>query len=238
MSLRRPSGRRRPSPRSWCSRASSGAGGRSRGGRSSPEQSSRRRPELGLEWARATVYGEAGEEGEPTRESSQGTGRDDGELGGGADGGERRRRSTAAGGDEGDGDGSTGRSGLCGSAESFRARRRSSCACRRGEGEAVATATACGGDGSVRARWGNGEGENRGRVRAVGAARGVARGIQATRGRSRRWRGDVAPAGRVAARAGACPCPPGARKGTTGVGQLAGPACWAAGPGHTVPGRG
>ena len=65
---------------------------------------------------------------------------------------ERRWGSTAAGGEEGDGDGSTGRSGLRGSAESFRARRRSSCACRRDEGETVAAAMASGGDGSVQAR--------------------------------------------------------------------------------------
>ena len=61
----------------------------------------------------------------------------------------RRWGSTAAGGEDGDGDGSTGRSGLRGSAESFRARRRSSCACRRGEGEAVVAAMASGSDDSV-----------------------------------------------------------------------------------------
>ena len=73
-----------------------------------------------------------------------------GELGDALKTAGRRRRSPATGGEDGDGDGSTGRPGLRGSAESFGARRRSSCACRRGEGEAVATATVAGGDGSAR----------------------------------------------------------------------------------------
>ena len=76
----------------------------------------------------------------------------DGKLGDALEMAGRRWGSTAAGGEDGDGDGSTGRSGLRGSAESFRARRRSSCACRRDEGETVAAAMASGGDGSVRAR--------------------------------------------------------------------------------------
>ena len=75
-----------------------------------------------------------------------------GELGEGLESAGRRWGSTAAGGEDADGDGSTGRSGLGGSAESFGARRQSSCACRRDEGETVAAAMASGGDGSVRAR--------------------------------------------------------------------------------------
>ena len=63
-----------------------------------PEQSLGRRPEFGSSGRVATAHREAGEEGEPMRETSQGTGRDDDELGGGADGGEQRRRFTAAGG--------------------------------------------------------------------------------------------------------------------------------------------
>ena len=143
-------GRRLRAPgRSPGSSASSGGDGRTQDGRSSPKQSSRRRPELGLERLRATEHGEAGEEGGPTRGGSQGTGRDDGELGGGADGGEWRRRSTAAGGDEGDGDGSTGRSGLRGLTGRTRMTTRSSYACRRGEGEAVAMVVLVGGGGGV-----------------------------------------------------------------------------------------
>ena len=50
--LRRPFGRRRPPTRSPRSRASSGARGGLRGRRSSPEQSSGRRPEFGNLWPR------------------------------------------------------------------------------------------------------------------------------------------------------------------------------------------
>ena len=56
-SLRRPFGRRRPRERSPRSRASSGTRGRLRGRRSSPEQSSGRRPELGFERERAAGHG-------------------------------------------------------------------------------------------------------------------------------------------------------------------------------------
>ena len=62
---------------------------------------------------------------------------------------------------------------------------------------AVATTTASGGDDAFE-RSGEkelGEEGERERVREVRGVRGVARVIQATRGKSRRWRGDVATAG-------------------------------------------
>ena len=85
-----------------------------------------------------------------------------GELGEGLESAGRRWGSTAAGGEDGDGDGSTGRSGLHGSAESFGARRRSSCACRRDEG----------GDGGC----GNGEWRRRQRSGAVRESKGESEG--------------------------------------------------------------
>ena len=62
----------------------------------------------------------------------------------------RRRRSPVVGDEDGDGDGSTGRSGLRGSAESFIARRRSSQTRREVEGEAVAAAAMSYSDDSAR----------------------------------------------------------------------------------------
>ena len=100
----------------------------------------------------ATEHREAGEEGGTDAGAHSGSAGVVGELGEGLESAGRRWGSTAAEGEDGDGDGSTERSGLRGSAESFRARRRSSCACRRDEGETVAAAMASGGDDSVRAR--------------------------------------------------------------------------------------
>ena len=85
-----------------------------------------------------------------------------GELGDALKTAGRRRRSPATGGEDGDGDGSMGRSGLRGLTRRTRTTARSSCACQRGEGEAVATATASGGDSAFgRSRVGErpGEGE-------------------------------------------------------------------------------
>ena len=90
----------------------------------------------GEEGFESVAHGEAGEQISSSGEALQVT--------------SGRWRSATAGDEDGDGNGSTGRSGLRGSAEGFRARRRSSWACRRGEGVAVATATVAGGDGSAR----------------------------------------------------------------------------------------
>ena len=114
--------------------------------------------------------------------------------------------------------------GLLGSVRRERGSRRSCGACRGGAAVAKATVAVDGGDGRVRPRdrerrrRGNG---HRGERERCGAARGVARVFQATRGRSRRWP-DAWPRA-----PSACPCPPGARKGTTGtaswLGRPAGP---------------
>ena len=152
---------------------------------------------------------------------------------------ERRWGSTAAGGEEGDGDGSTGRSGLRGSAESFRARRRSSCACRRDEGGDGG----CGNgewrrrqrSGAVRESKGEGEGKSEEADR-VGTAPATSPSASRWQGRGQAgwWRGGTAVRTR---RPHACPS--GARTTMTGTG----PVSWAGTePGQQVaqvsPGKG
>ena len=114
--FRRPFGRRRPRERSPRSRASSGTRGRLRGRRSSPEQSSGRRPEFGLE--REHSYGARGgrREGGTGAEAHGGGDGMVNRLGDESETTDGRRRSRAAD-DEDDGDGgSSGHSGLRGSA--------------------------------------------------------------------------------------------------------------------------
>ena len=111
--------------------------------------------------------------------------------------------------------------------------------CRaQGHGSGVAVAaSACGGAlrcvraSQERARERRGEAQERG---------SEARGELGASGEARSKRGEGRQAAAVACMRAACgdhaPCPSSARRGTTGAGQSAGPACWA-GPGRTVPGR-
>ncbi len=88
--------------------------------------------------------------------------------------------------------------------------------------------------GCARGRENQGGGRARGRGKGPGRLRGDVPDVQASRGRTGRqvpWRHDGAhaPATR--------PWPPGARRGTTGVGQSAGPSYWAdrvSGPGKSL----
>ena len=147
---------------------------------------------------RGKGYGTRTEEREEGNgaEAHGGLGGLDGELGDALETAGQRWGSTAVGGEDGVGDGSTGRSGLCGSAESFRARGRNSCACRRGEGEAVATATVDGGDelrSAARERESRGGGKERERVRGYrGAWRLPGHPDEEGRGQAGREAGGVA----------------------------------------------
>ena len=93
-----------------------------------------------------------------------------------------------------------------------------------------------GGDRRVRASRERAR-ERRGEAQERGSE---ARGELGASGEARSKRGEGRQAAAVARMRAACgdhaPCPSGARRGTTGAGQSAGPACWAR-PGLTVPGR-
>ena len=150
----------------------------------------------------------------------------------------RPRRRLTAGGSEVEDDGDGGDARLpegCGSTRRWRGLWRSSEACQGGEGRPVAMATASDGGGCARGRENQGGGRARGRGKGPGRLRGDVPDVQASRGRTDRqvpWRHDGAhaPATR--------PWPPGARRGTTGASQSAGPASWAAqgrgGPGKSL----
>ena len=157
----RPRGRRRRAPgRSPGSRASGGAGGRSWAGRSSPEQSSRRRPELGFDGGAS--YRARGGKGEGGTEAGAHGGLEDvvGELGGGRTATCGRWRSTVAGDEDDEGGDDGGRPEVRGSTRRWRGLWRSSEACQGGEGRPVAMATASDGDGCARCARGR---ENQGR---------------------------------------------------------------------------
>ena len=116
----------------------------------------------------------------------------------------RRWGSTAAGGEEGDGDGSTGRPARHGLTERWWTTWRSYRTRREGEGEVVAAAMACGGDGAFgrsRGRETRGRGGMRERERGAGRRVASFQGVRGdeedeagggrTRGRGRLWRGHA-----------------------------------------------
>ena len=227
----RPRGRRRRAPgRSPGSRASGGAGGRSWGGRSSPEQSSRRRPELGFDGG-ASYRARRGK-GEGGTEAGAHGGLEDvvGELGGDRTATCGRWRSTVAGDEDDEGGDDGGRPEVGGSTRRWRGSWRSSWTPLRGEGMAGSASVASCGGGSASGEREREQGERR-RARESESGAGQLRGdvpdVQASRGRTGRqvpWRhgGAHAPAIRL--------WPPGGRWRTTGASQSAGPACccWAA----------
>ena len=161
--LRHPIEQRRARAGSGGSRASGGAGGMSWGGRSSPEQSSQWRPELGFD-GRAS-YRARGGKGEGGTEAGAHGGLEDviGELGGGRTATCGRWRCTVAGDEDDEGGDDGGRPEVRGSTRRWRGSWRSSWTPLRGEGTAgSASVVSCSGgsaSGAGRGRCPGEEGE-------------------------------------------------------------------------------